>query len=81
MSKFSEEELRAQQELLSEARNIHVALAANEERQQNLLSARAETIKSLHYAGVSWAEIARTFEVSPQAVMYASGMVKRSGKR
>lgn len=81
VAKFSEEELKAQQELLAEAKSIHAALTANEERQQQLLVTRAEAIKSLHYAGVSWAEIARAFGVSAQAVMYASGLIKRSGKR
>lgn len=75
------EELAQHQELISEAQRIRDAIAANDERRDNLQLARSESIKSLHSAGMSWAAIARTFGVSAQAVMYASGLVKRTEKK
>lgn len=76
----SKQELEAQQALIEEGARIEAALQATEERKTYLNEMKAQSIRDMHSAGISWAAIARTFKVSPQAVMYASGLVTRTAK-
>lgn len=41
---------------------------------------RDRSILAMHENGISWAEIGRTFSITPQAAMYASGVRKRTGR-
>lgn len=41
---------------------------------------RDRAIIAMHEEGHSWAEIGRTFSITPQAAMYASGLRKRTGR-
>lgn len=54
-----------------EARRIADYLAAMHE-------ARVENMKAMAAAGMTWAEIGRIWQVSPQAAMYATGHATRT---
>lgn len=71
----------AQRDLLQQAAQIANALRSAETRLDNLRDERITAMKSLFSAGVSWAEIGRTFGVSPQAAMYATGHTTRQGAK
>lgn len=61
-----------------EAVQIKRALVVAEDRVTALRNESVVQMRRLHAAGVSWAEIARLFEVSPQAAMYATGHARRT---
>ena len=69
------------QDLLNEARRIAAGLASAEERAATLRDERIISMRKLHDVGVSWAEIGRAFDVSPQAAMYATGHIRRQARR
>lgn len=66
--------------LRAEARVAHQNVLDTEAKLAEAKEARYETMRRMHRAGFSWAEIGRTFECTPQAVMYGTGIVKRSPK-
>lgn len=75
-------DLNAEQDaLLNEARRIASALTATEERAELLKSERVNSMRKLHDVGVSWAQIGRQFNVTPQAAMYATGHAKRQARK
>lgn len=67
--------------LIAGARRIHdrrlECLAAVERADAD----RKTSIIELHQAEVPWTEIGRIFDISPQAAMYASGLVQRTPKK
>lgn len=69
-----------QKRLMDEAHLLEAALRASEERTEVLRIERIHSMRGMHEAGVSWAEIGRIFGVTPQAAMYATGHIKRQDR-
>lgn len=70
-----------QRALVEEGLKVQAAFDAAEQHVNDLRTQRVEQMKALHEAGVPWAQIGRTFAVTPQAAMYATGHAKRQPKR
>lgn len=70
----------AQRELLLSAAQIERALDMAEKRADLLKRERTIHMGKMHDAGISWAEIGRTFGVTPQAAMYATGHAQRQSR-
>lgn len=68
------------QEALDRAHRAAEGYKAAEENLTRWRKARDKSITELYESGVSWAEIGRTFGITPQAAMYASGLRKRTGR-
>lgn len=66
--------------LASEASSIQAALDAAEQRAADLREERITLMRAMVEAKMSWAEIARQFGVTPQAVMYATGKATRQAR-
>lgn len=64
-----------------ELRNQGIKIARAIETLERMKDARTEHMRAMHEAGISWAEIGRTFGVTPQAAMYATGAVKRTPRK
>lgn len=71
----------AQRDLLLEAAQVERALHVAEERAGLLRGERTNCMRRMHDAGISWADIARTFGVTPQAAMYATGHAQRQTRK
>lgn len=70
-----------QEELRRHGASIRAAVTAAEEAVERERSRRTEHMKEMHEAGISWAEIGRTFAVTPQAAMYATNYATRTPKK
>lgn len=70
--------LASDERLESMARAMVADLEKAEERVRELQKERADLIRDMRSRSWSWDKIGRTFKVTPQAVMYASGLVTRS---
>lgn len=66
---------------LLELRNQGVRIARSIQALERMKDARTEHMKTMHEAGISWAEIGRTFGCTPQAAMYATGAAKRTPRK
>lgn len=64
-----------------ELRNQGLKIARSIQALERMKQARTDHMKVMHEAGVSWAEIGRTFGLTPQAAMYATGAVKRTPRK
>lgn len=67
--------------LIAQAVQVRRALEVSEDRVATLRNETVILMRRMHEAGVSWAEIARTFECTPQAAMYATGHAKRTPRK
>lgn len=70
-----------QDTLIGEARRIETALSAALSRATSLREVRTDSMNRMHQAGIPWAQIARTYGVTPQAAMYATGHSSRQATR
>lgn len=70
-----------QRDLLLEAAQIERALTMAEERVGLLRAERVNSMRQMHDAEISWADIARTYGVTPQAAMYATGHAQRQSRK
>lgn len=66
------------EQLLSRARLISNQYDEAKDRYAQLSDDRIACMKELHENEVSWAQIGRTFGISPQAAMYVTGHIKRT---
>lgn len=67
-----------QEALAQQAALVEHALALADARVEMLRQERTRTMAAMNEAGMSWAEIARAFHVTPQAAMYATGHAQRT---
>lgn len=69
------------EDTVNDARVLASRIAATQNALDSLTAARVEAIRALRDVDVAWTEIGRIFGVSPQAAMYASGLVTRSSEK
>lgn len=69
------------EELRRQGEAIHASITAAEQAAEDERARRTEHMRRMHIAGVSWAAIGRTFRISPQAAMYATGFATRTPKK
>lgn len=74
---LSPEQIAALRERAVRCADGHAAAEDNLNRRRR---ERDALMRVMHEAGISWAEIGRTFSVTPQAAMYASGVRTRTGR-
>lgn len=67
-----------QESLVLDATQVKRALGVAEDRVAALRNESVIMMRKLHDAGVSWAEIARIHNMTPQAAMYATGHAQRT---
>lgn len=71
----------AKDDLREHAAYVADGMAAAEDSLARWRRDRDATMARMFHAGFSWAEIGRTFGVTPQAAMYASGVRQRTPKK